>query len=326
MTAWWPWDVLIILGAYHGLNPGMGWLFAVARGLQERRRSAVWESFLPIAIGHEAAIAVIVVLVAGAQFLIAPQALRIVGAVVLLGFALYRLWRKHAHPRGFGMRIGPRGLFGWSFLMSSAHGAGLMLVPILLKLSPHGGSQDMTLIAYTASFSPWQGLAAATLHTVALLVVMALVAGAQFLIAPQALRIVGAVALLGFGAYRLWRKHAHPRGFGMRIGARGLFGWSFLMSSAHGAGLMLVPILLKLSPHPGGSQDMTLIAYTASFSPWQGLAAATLHTVALLVVMALVAIVVYERFGVGFLHRAWLNVDLLWTVTLLIAGVITLFS
>jgi hypothetical protein len=98
------------------------------------------------------------------------------------------------------------------------------------------------------------------------------------------------------------------------------------MSSAHGAGLMLVPILLKLSSTSGGNQDMTLIAYTASFSPWQGLAAATLHTVALLIVMALVAIVVYERFGVGFLHRAWFNVDLLWTVTLLVAGVITLFS
>jgi len=206
--------VLIVLGAYHGLNPGMGWLFAVARGLQERRRSAVWESFLPIAIGHEAAIAVDVVLVAAAQLLIAPEALRIAGAIVLFTFALYRLWRRTAHPRGFGMRIGPRGLFGWSFLMSSAHGAGLMLVPILLKLSS------------TAS----------------------------------------------------------------------------------------------------GSQDMTLIAYTASFSPWQGLAAATLHTVALLVVMALVAIVVYERFGVAFLHRAWFNVDLLWTVTLLIAAVITLFS
>jgi len=214
LRAWWPWDVLIVLGAYHGLNPGMGWLFAVARGLQERRRSAVWESFLPIAIGHEAAIAVVVVLVAAAQLLIAPEALRIAGAIVLFTFALYRLWRRTAHPRGFGMRIGPRGLFGWSFLMSSAHGAGLMLVPILLKLS----------------------------------------------------------------------------------------------STA------------------GGGQDMTLIAYTASFSPWQGLAAATLHTVALLVVMALVAIVVYERFGVAFLHRAWFNVDLLWTVTLLIAAVITLFS
>jgi len=214
MRAWWPWDVLIVLGAYHGLNHGMGWLFAVARGLQERRRSAVWESFLPIAIGHEAAIGVVVALVAVAQFLIAPQALRIAGAIVLFSFALYRLWRRTAHPRGFGMRIGPRGLFGWSFLMSSAHGAGLMLVPILLKLSST----------------------------------------------------------------------------------------------------------------TGGGQDMALIAYTASFSPWQGLAAATLHTVALLIVMALVAIVVYERFGVGFLHRAWFNVDLLWTVTLLVAGVITLFS
>ena len=71
---------------------------------------------------------------------------------------------------------------------------------------------------------------------------------------------------------------------------------------------------------------MTLIAYTASFSPWQGLLAATLHTAALLVVMALIAVVVYERFGVGFLRRAWLNVDLLWTVTLLAAGVITLFT
>jgi len=213
MTAFWPWDVLIILGAYHGLNPGMGWLFAVARGLQERRRSAVWQSFLPIAIGHEAAIAVVVVLVAVAQFLIAPEALRITGAVVLFGFALYRLWRRTAHPRGFGMRIGLRGLFGWSFLMSSAHGAGLMLVPILLRLSSTGGSQDMTLIAYTASFSPWQGLLAATLHTAALLVVM-----------------------------------------------------------------------------------------------------------------ALIAVVVYERFGVGFLRRAWLNVDLLWSVTLLAAGVITLFT
>lgn len=214
MTGLWPWDVLVILRAYHGLNPGMGWLFAVARGLQEQKRAAVWQSFLPIAIGHEAAIALVVVAVALLQFLIAPEALRIIGAALLFTFALYRLWRQRAHPRGFGMRIG----------------------------------------------------------------------------------------------------------------LRGLFGWSFLMSSAHGAGLMLIPILLKLGPSTGGSQDMALIAYTASFSPWQGLAAATLHTVALLIVMALVAIVVYERLGVAFLRRAWLNVDLMWTVTLLLAGVITLFS
>src|SRR5260370_15770859 len=109
MRAWWAWGVLIILGGYHGLNPGMGWLFAVARGLQERRRSAVWQSFLPIAIGHEAAIAVIVALVAGAQFLIAPRALRIVCAVALLGYRTYRLCRKHAHPRRLMLRTSAPG-------------------------------------------------------------------------------------------------------------------------------------------------------------------------------------------------------------------------
>src|SRR5205085_11090758 len=149
MSRWWPWDVLIVLGAYHGLNPGMGWLFAVARGLQERRRSAVWQSFLPIALGHEAAIGVVIVLVAVAQFLFAPQALRIAGAVILFAFAGYRLWRRTAHPRGFGMRIGVRGLFGWSFLMSSAHGAGLMPVPFMLSLASAGaGKQGMALSAY----------------------------------------------------------------------------------------------------------------------------------------------------------------------------------
>ena len=89
---------------------------------------------------------------------------------------------------------------------------------------------------------------------------------------------------------------------------------------------MLVPILLHFSNTPGGNQDMTLIAYTTAFSPLEGIAAATLHTVALLTVMALVAIVVYERFGIAFLRQAWLNVDLIWTITLLLAGVITLFT
>src|SRR5438105_3132136 len=158
MSRWWPWDVLIVLGAYHGLNPGMGWLFAVARGLQERRRSAVWQSFLPIALGHEAAIGVVIVLVAVAQFLFAPQALRIAGAVILFAFAGYRLWRRTAHPRGCGMRIGVRGLFGWAFLRSSALGAGLILVLIMLRLSLLGdGNEDMAVIAYATAFSPWHG-------------------------------------------------------------------------------------------------------------------------------------------------------------------------
>jgi hypothetical protein len=89
---------------------------------------------------------------------------------------------------------------------------------------------------------------------------------------------------------------------------------------------MLVPIVLRLHPTGGGNQDMSLIAYTTAFSPLQGLAAATAHTLALLTVMGLVAVVVYERLGVAFLRRAWVNVDLIWTVTLLIAAVVTLFS
>src|SRR2546421_12080796 len=131
---WWPWGVLILLGAYHGMNPGMGWLFAVARGLQEQRRSTVIRSLLPIAAGHEASIAVVVGLVAVAQLTIAPRLLPLLAAGALVAFGLLALWERRAHPRGFGMRVGTRGLAAWSFLMSSAHGAGLMLAPLLLQL------------------------------------------------------------------------------------------------------------------------------------------------------------------------------------------------
>src|SRR5437764_1218518 len=204
MSRWWPWDVLIVLGAYHGLNPGMGWLFAVARGLQERRRAALWQSFLPIAIGHEAAIGAVVVLVGVAQLVIAPQALRAGGAGLLLAFAAYRIYRQQAHPRGFGMRVGLRGLFGWSFLMSSAHGAGLMLVPILLSLPPSGANQDLGLVAYAAGLSPWEGLLAAEvahrhlclLAEVDQLAVQAVADGAPLVLVDQS-RLVLAEAEVG---------------------------------------------------------------------------------------------------------------------------------
>ena len=63
INALWPWAALALLGAYHGINPGMGWLFAVARGMQEKSRRAVLSSLLPIAIGHEASIVMVVVAV-----------------------------------------------------------------------------------------------------------------------------------------------------------------------------------------------------------------------------------------------------------------------
>jgi hypothetical protein len=127
----WPWLALFGLGAFHGINPGMGWLFAVALGLQEQRRSAVWNALPPIAIGHALSVGLVIALIAAIHASIPQQALRWSAAAVLIGFGIYRLIRAR-HPRWVGMRVGFRDLVLWSFLMESAHGAGLMLVPVLL--------------------------------------------------------------------------------------------------------------------------------------------------------------------------------------------------
>src|ERR687894_720969 len=140
MSESWPWLALALLGAYHGLNPAMGWLFAVALGLQERRQGAVLQALPPIALGHAAAISLVVVVVGVARITIPLDVLRYVCAGALILFGLYKLIRRK-HPRWVGMRVGFRDLTAWSFIMASAHGAGLMLVPVLLKLS--GTMQEM---------------------------------------------------------------------------------------------------------------------------------------------------------------------------------------
>jgi hypothetical protein len=127
----WPWVVLALLGAYHGLNPGMGWLFALALGLQEKRRSAVLYSLLPIAAGHAAAIALTLFAFRAVQEFVSLQILKWIVASILFILGIYRLFRA-SHPRGAGMRVGGKDLAVWSFLMASAHGAGLMLIPVLL--------------------------------------------------------------------------------------------------------------------------------------------------------------------------------------------------
>lgn len=129
-----PWITLILLGVYHGLNPGMGWLFAVALGLQERSRSAVLRAFVPIALGHAASIAAVVALVAAMQSVISPTLLKGIGAGTLIAFGCYKLAVPMSCPRWVGMRVGFRQLTAWSFLMATACGAGLMVVPVLLKL------------------------------------------------------------------------------------------------------------------------------------------------------------------------------------------------
>jgi hypothetical protein len=151
-------------------------------------------------------------------------------------------------------------------------------------------------------------------HAVSVAAVILLLDAARLAIPPGTLRLGAAAVLIGFGIFRLVRPWAHPRWVGMRVGFRDLTLWSFLMSSAHGAGLMLAPVVLGLPSHLAG--------HGAPMAG--GLALLGLHTVAMFAVMGLVAVVVYEVLGVGLLRRAWINLDLLWAVALLVAGVATL--
>jgi hypothetical protein len=182
----WPWLVLVLLGAYHGLNPAMGWLFAVGLGLQEGRREAVIKAFWPIALGHAAAVTLVVTAVLAAQVVVPLDVLKYVGAGALILFGLYKLIRRK-HPRWVGMRVGFRDLTAWSFIMASAHGAGLMLVPVLLKLSAtmqemeyraheaheHWGHSVHLFLTNPAALAD---IAAVAVHTLAMFAVMAAVA------------------------------------------------------------------------------------------------------------------------------------------------------
>jgi hypothetical protein len=211
------WLTLIGLGAYHGVNPAMGWLFAVSRGMQERSRRAVLRSLVPIAIGHEASIALVAALVVGLSVIADSSVLRIVAAATLFAFGIFRFVKPHAHFRWTSMRVTDRELTLWSFLMSTAHGAGLMVAPVLIGLQ---GSIDKT----------------------------------------------GAVA--------------HDRA------------------------------------------DLSLIHVSIGV----GAVGIALHVLAMLVVMGVVAIVVYERLGLKVLRTAWINTDKLWAGAFVLAAFITLAS
>jgi hypothetical protein len=217
----WPWLTLFGLGAFHGINPAMGWLFAVGLGLQEQKRAAVLRALPPIALGHALSIGIIIAAVLVARISLPHRALKFAAAGILFAFGLYRLFRAR-HPNWVGMRVGFGDLTLWSFIMASAHGAGLMLVPLFLK-------------------------------------------SAQAPLTPN----VAAMAL-----------HIHPSG-----------GLGFDSFST--------PSLL-----------------TGSIA---------VHTLGFLLVTGLLAILVYEKLGVGILRRAWFNVDLIWMLALMITGLFILF-
>jgi hypothetical protein len=163
----WGWLTLLLLGGYHGINPGMGWLFAVALGMQERSRQAVVRSLLPIAIGHAASIGTVLVVAGLAGAVVPVKWLKFPVAVVLVTLGSYRLLRSR-HPRWGGMQVGFRDLAIWSFLMASAHGAGFMVLPVLLGMSAEGlgkyaGSAEHI---HGSSFAgPGFTLAATAVHT-----------------------------------------------------------------------------------------------------------------------------------------------------------------
>jgi hypothetical protein len=197
----------------------MGWLFAVALGLQEQKRTAVLRALLPIALGHALSIGIIIAAVLVARTSLPHQALKIVAATILFTFGLYRLFRSR-HPNWVGMRVGFGDLTLWSFIMASAHGAGLMLIPL-------------------------------------------------FLMSPDA-------------------------------------------SNPH-----------HMSSH-GGMERICASGFVNFSAPSLLTASVAVHTLGYLLMTAGVAILVYEKLGVGMLRRAWFNIDLVWMLALIVTAVFIL--
>lgn len=169
------WQAMLFLGAFHGINPGMGWLFAVALGMQQGSARGVWRALPAIALGHAVAVGVVVLAVGLARLAVPIGSLNVLIALVLMTLGLYRLWR-HRHPRFGGMQVGFRDLVAWSFLMASAHGAGFMVLPFVMPapVSVTAAGHDHARHAGAASASV--AAVAVGLHTLAYFTVMVLAA------------------------------------------------------------------------------------------------------------------------------------------------------
>ena len=169
MQIFWLWLSVAGVGALHGLNPATGWMFAAAWGVQSRDRKQVLRALMPIAVGHTTSIALMV----GAVLLGLSMdrfSLQLVAGALLLVVALCHVSGRM--PKRTRLPTGQAGLALWTFIMSSAHGAGLMLVPVLMPLCL-GNAPAQTL---TASGSLMLALAAIGIHTAAMLAVTGLIA------------------------------------------------------------------------------------------------------------------------------------------------------
>ena len=164
------WLAVIVSGLYHGINPGMGWPLAVAAGLMERRTAALFSALGSLAIGHFAAMTIVLLPFAVLMGL-APliRQIQIAAALLVIAFGLFLLVNPR-HPRVLA-RIRPTQLALWSFAIAIAHGAGLMLVPIYLGICTTNGSGGMrheaagTLLAHNLGLA----IVVSTIHTVAMI-------------------------------------------------------------------------------------------------------------------------------------------------------------
>jgi hypothetical protein len=204
----WAWLTIAGFGAYHGLNPAMGWLFALALGLQQKNERAIWLGLVPISLGHALSVALTALAILALQAFVSLRTLQIFTAVLLLAFGIYKLFNWYRHPRWVGMRVNQYELVGWSFLMATAHGAGLMIAPALLGVM----SMQHDTAMHSLSFAGANASLAIGLHTASMLLVMAVVAWVVYrklglmvlkkgwinfdLIWSVALLVVGFVALI----------------------------------------------------------------------------------------------------------------------------------
>jgi hypothetical protein len=170
----WPWIAVVGLGLFHGLNPAMGWLFAVALGLNRNSQRVVLVSLLPIAIGHAAAIGIVLTVVLVLGFVVDRAVVARLAAVVLIGWALWHAFYGHRQRVRVGMQTGLLGLMLWSFLMASAHGAGLMIVPLLFPICGLG------TLGISGTGASAAALAMVGLHTVAMLAAIAIISVAVY--------------------------------------------------------------------------------------------------------------------------------------------------
>jgi len=170
----WPWIALVGIGLFHGVNPAMGWLFAVALGLHRNSQRVMLLSLVPIAIGHAVAIATVLSAVLALGLVVDRRLLTLVAATLLIGWALWHGLYGHRQRVRVGMQTGVAGLLLWSFLMASAHGAGLMLIPVLVPICALGTP------AATGSGVTTNALAALGLHTAAMLAATAIISIAVY--------------------------------------------------------------------------------------------------------------------------------------------------